>query len=155
MDLTPKPVKDSIIETTHLVLPEHTNPLGNIFGGQVMSWIDITAAIVAFRHCRSVVVTASMDKLSFLHPVKLGDLLTLKASANFTSQRAIEVGVKIFSENPVTGDVKHTSSAYVTFVSLDEAGKAQPIRPLIPETVDEKRRFKEGEERYLRRKSDS
>lgn len=144
--------KKSSLETTHLVLPEHTNAMGNIFGGTVMSWIDITASIVAFRHCRSLVVTAGMDKLSFLYPVRLGDLVTLKASVNFTSKRSMEIGVKVLAENPITGLKKHTSSAYLTFVSLDADGHAKEIPQINPKTAEEKRRFKAGSERYRIRK---
>lgn len=146
-----KSVSDSALETTYFVLPEHTNPMGNIFGGTVMSWVDITAAIVSFRHCRSLVVTASMDELSFLHPIKLGDLVTLKASINYTGPHSIEVGVKVIAENPVSGEKTHTSSAYLTFVSLDKKGKAQPVPQISPETKEENRRFEAGKKRYLDR----
>ncbi|OVE81324.1 hypothetical protein BVY03_03830 [bacterium K02(2017)] len=153
----PKGIKEIIkpatnrLETTYLVLPEHTNFMGNIFGGTIMSWIDTTAAIVAFRHCRSIVVTAAMDDLSFLSPVHLGDMVNLKAAVNFTSKRTIEIGVKVWAENPITGKTRHTSSAYLSFVSLNKKNKAQLIKPVTPKTIDEKRRFKEGERRYKQR----
>lgn len=142
-----KPVSASRLETTYFVLPEHTNPLGNIFGGTVMSWIDVTAAVVAFRHCRSLVVTAAMDELHFLHPIKLGDLVTLKAAVNYTSPHSVEVGVKVMAENPISGETKHTSSAYLTFVSLNKRGKAQTVTQVTPVTEEEKRRFTEGKKR--------
>jgi acyl-CoA hydrolase len=121
--------------------------MGNIFGGTIMSWIDITASIVAFRHCRTAVVTASMDDLHFLHPVRLGELVMLKGSVNFTGNRSLEVGVKVIAENPLTGEQRHTASSYLTFVSLDADGKATPVPPLLPATAEEKRRFAEGQAR--------
>lgn len=142
-----KPVSDSALETTYLVMPEHTNAMGNIFGGIIMSWIDITASIVAFRHCRTAVVTASMDDLHFLHPVRLGELVMLKGSVNFTGNRSLEVGVKVIAENPLTGEQRHTSSAYLTFVSLDADGKATPVPQVMPETLEQKRRFEQGKAR--------
>jgi len=145
--LKDKNAKDSEIESTYLVLPEHTNAMGNIFGGTIMAWIDMIASIVAFRHCRNIVVTASMDDLSFLHPVKLGDLVILKSKINFTSKRSIEVGVKVVAENPITGEQKHTSSAYLIFVSLDKNGKAIEVPQIIPESDCEKQRFEEGKTR--------
>ena len=143
-----KKVSESAIESTYMVLPEHTNPTGNIFGGTVMAWIDITASIVSFKHCRSLVVTASMDELHFLHPVMLGDLVTLKACVNYTSKHPIEVGVKVIAENPITGIRQHTASAYLTFVSLDEKGKAKEVNAVEPETDEQFRRFEEGKVRY-------
>lgn len=142
-----KKVSESALESTYLVLPEHTNAMGNIFGGTIMAWIDIIAAIISFRHCRTLVVTASMDDLHFMHPVKLGELVTLKASVNFTSNRSLEVGVKVLAENPLTGDSRHTASAYLTYVSLDSAGKVLPVPAVIPESADEKRRYEEGRQR--------
>lgn len=139
-----KSVRESALESTYLVLPEHTNAMGNIFGGTIMSWVDVIAAIVSFRHCRTLVVTASMDDLHFMHPVRLGELVTLKASVNFTSNRSLEVGVKVLAENPLTGDSRHTASAYLTYVSLDADGKVLPVPPVIPESPEETRRFEQG-----------
>lgn len=147
MKLASKKVSDSRLVTTHLVLPEHTNAMGNIFGGTIMSWMDVIASIVAYRHCRSAVVTASVQDLSFLHPVKLGELVTLSASINYTSKRSVEVGVKVMAENAISGEKRHTSSAYFTFVSLDKNGKAHAVPKIIPQTADERRRFREGERR--------
>lgn len=146
-----KTVSESSLETTYMVMPEHTNPLGNVFGGTIMAWIDVTAGIVAFRHCRSVVVTASMDELHFLNPIKAGDLVTLKASVNYTGHRSLEVGVKVVAENALTGHSKHTASAYLTFVSLTKDGNVVPVPKINPQTPDEKRRFIEGEERKQQR----
>jgi acyl-CoA hydrolase len=140
----PKPVSVSSAEFTHLVLPPDTNALGTIFGGRIMEWVDIAGSIVASRHCRQVVVTASMDALHFLAPVKLGDIVILKAAVNFTHRTSLEIGVRIESENPLTGERCHTSSAYLTFVALDANGKPTAIPQVLPRTDDEKRRFEEG-----------
>ncbi len=145
MSLPPKKTAGSAVESTNLVLPHHTNAHGNIFGGTVMAWIDATAACVAYRHCRTHTVTASMDKLDFYHPIRLGDIVILKALVNFTSRHSLEVGVKVFSENPLSGEMRHTASAYLTFVAIDDAGKPIPVPPLQPEGEEEKRRFAEGQ----------
>lgn len=149
--MTPKPVSASSAEFTHLVLPPDTNALGTIFGGRIMEWVDIAASIVSSRHCRKVVVTASMDALHFLAPVKVGDIVILKAAVNFTHRTSMEIGVRIESENPLTGERRHTSSAYLTFVGLDENGKSTEVPPILPQTEDEKRRFREGQTRFQER----
>lgn len=146
-----KAPKVSKVENTYLVLPEHTNAMGNIFGGRVMAWIDMIGSISAFRHCRSQVVTAGMDQLDFLYPVYLGELVTLKAVVNYTSKRSVEVGVKVIAENPITGDERHTATAYLTFVSLDEEGNVQAVPQVSPKTAEEKRRFNEGKKRRSQR----
>ncbi len=142
-----KSITESRVEMTELVLPEHTNALGTIFGGQIMSWIDIAAAICAFRHCRSLCVTASMDALSFLHPVKLGDIVNLKASVNYTGKTSMEIGVRVSAEDPLTGVINHTSSAYLTFVAVDDKGHPKPVPGINPQTDDEKRRFEAAQRR--------
>ncbi len=146
--MKPKPVSASSAEFTHLVLPPDTNALGTIFGGRIMEWVDIAGSIVASRHCRQVVVTASMDALHFLAPVKLGDIVILKAAVNFTHRTSLEIGVRIESENPLTGERRHTSSAYLTFVALDAAGKPTAAPEVLPQTEDEKRRFEDAKTRY-------
>ena len=142
-----KKVLESITENTYVVLPGDTNPLGNLFGGTMMSWIDVTASITALRHCGSIVVTAAMDDLFFIHPVKLGDVVTMKASVNFTSKHSVEIGVKVFAENPMKQVKKHTASAYLTMVALDDKGKVKPVPSILPQTDEEKRRFKQAEQR--------
>ena len=112
-----------------------------------MEWVDIAASIVAARHARKVVVTASMDELHFISPVKLGQIVVLKASVNCTHRSSMEIGVRIEAEDPLTGTRSHTSSAYLTFVALDDAGRPTEVPPVVPETNEEKRRFKEGQER--------
>lgn len=140
-------VADSALETSYLVLPEHTNAMGNIFGGTVMAWIDMLAACVSLRHCRTQVVTASMDDLHFINPVKLGDLVILRGSVNYTGRTSLEVGIKVMAENPFTGVQLHTSSAYLTFVALDAAGKPILVPTIVPESDIEKRRFNDGRTR--------
>src|SRR5262249_42949434 len=147
----PKPVSVSSAEFTHLVLPPDTNALGTIFGGRIMEWVDIAGSIVASRHCRKVTVTASMDALHFLAPVKLGDIVILKVSVNFTHRTSMEIGVRIESENPLTGERCHTASAYLTFVGLDETGKPTEVPPVLPQTEEEKQRYQEGQKRYQER----
>lgn len=142
-----KPVSRSSAEFTHLVLPSDTNALGTIFGGRIMEWTDIAAAVVASRHCRKVAVTASMDALHFISPIRLGDIVILKAAVNFTATTSMEIGVRIECENPLSGERRHTASAYLTFVALDDAGRPTAVPAVTPETPEEKRRFQEGQKR--------
>jgi acyl-CoA hydrolase len=135
-----KTVSSSRVIMTELVLPTHTNSLGSIFGGQVMSWIDIAAAICAQRHCNHEVVTASIDELSFVAPVYKGWVVNLKASVNFVAKTSMEVGVRVDAENPKTGETFHTSSAYLTFVCLGDDGKPALVPQLTLQTDEEKRR---------------
>lgn len=130
-----------------VVLPNHANPLGNILGGRVMHLIDIAAAIAAHRHSNSYVATASVDHLDFRCPIKVGQLILLKSSVNRVFRTSMEVGVKVFAEDVLTGKRQHTSSAYVTFVAVDEHGKAKEVPPVICETPTEERRFREAEMR--------
>jgi acyl-CoA hydrolase len=139
-----RPVRESLTEYSEFALPNDANHLGNLLGGKVMHLVDITGAMAAMRHARRPVVTASVDYMSFLHPVHIGQLVILRASVNRVFRTSMEVGVKVFMEDPVKGDVKHTSSAYLTYVALDEAGAPVEIPPVIPETGDEKRRFAEA-----------
>ena len=143
--LTPVPVRQSHVTMTEMVLPQHTNSFHNVFGGQVMAWIDICAAIAAQRHARQPCVTASVDALQFLAPVKRGWFINLHASVNYAGKTSMEIGVRVDAENPLTGELHHTSSAYLTFVALDENNKPSPIPPVLPETETEKRRYKHAE----------
>lgn len=134
----------SRVEMVEVVLPNDANPLGFILGGRVMHLMDIAAAIAAHRHSNSYVVTASVDYVDFRSPIHVGDLIVLKASVNRVFQTSMEVGVKVFSENVRTGERKHTSSAYLTFVAVDERLKRQPVPPLILETAEDRRRYREA-----------
>lgn len=139
-----KPVRMSQTECTEVVLPGEANPLGNILGGRVMHLMDITAAIACHRHSNSYVVTVSVDYLDFRQPVKLGQLIVLQSSVNRVFNTSMEAGVKVFAEDILTGERKHTSSAYLTFVAIGKDEKSKPIIPVIPETEEEKRRYEEA-----------
>jgi acyl-CoA hydrolase len=142
-----KSPSESAVTMTELVLPSDTNALGTIFGGKIMSWIDIAASIAAGKHARRIVVTASIDALSFLAPVKLGHIVHIKAMVNFSGRTSMEVGVRVDSEDPLSGVITHTSTAYTTFVALDDKGRPVNVPPLLPATPDEKRRFSDAQKR--------
>tara|TARA_B100001750_G_scaffold237237_1_gene242098 strand:- start:1780 stop:2253 length:474 start_codon:yes stop_codon:yes gene_type:complete len=147
-------VRASQVTMHELVLPNDTNNLGNVLGGRVMHLMDICAAMSAYKHARSHVVTASVDNMNFLAPAKKGFILILKSSVNYVAKTSMEVGVKIESEDPFTGDIKHTASAYLTFVALDKNGSSKEIPDITPETDVEIRRYKEGKSRTIERKKE-
>jgi len=142
-----KPVRESASEYSEFALPNDANGLGNVLGGKVMHLMDLAAALAGLRHARKPVVTASVDSLHFLHPVHMGELMVLRSSVNRVFRSSMEIGVKMETENLRTGDRLHTCSAYLTFVALDEHGRASRIDPVIPETEHEMRRFREAGER--------
>ncbi len=142
-----KTVSESISEYSELALPNDANGLGNVLGGKVMHLVDVAAAMAAMRHARRPVVTASVDSLHFLHPVRIGYLIMLRSSVNRVFRTSMEVGVQVETENLMTGERLHTCSAYLTFVALDETGRAAAVAPVIPETEAEKRRYREAGER--------
>jgi acyl-CoA hydrolase len=144
MDMTPRPVRASASEYSEIALPNDANPLGNLLGGRVMHLVDLAGAIAGTRHSRCPVVTASIDYMTFLHPVHIGQLLTLRSSVNRVFRSSMEVGVKVWVEDMRTGLISHTSSAYLTFVALDATGQKVQIPPVLPETDDEKRRYEEA-----------
>jgi len=142
-----KKASESYIIMTELVLPQHTNQLGNLLGGQLMHWIDICAALSAAKHSQRVCVTASVDKIDFHHPIKLGDAVTLEASVNRAFNTSMEIGVKVFAQS-FKKDLKiHSNTAYLTFVSVDDNANPVKTRQIIPETEDEKRRYEEALDR--------
>jgi acyl-CoA hydrolase len=146
-----RPVADSQSERSEIIFPGDTNALGNLFGGRLMQFIDLTGAMAASRHSRAVTVTASMDHLDFVAPVKVGDLLILKASVNRAFRTSMEVGVKAWVENTIVGIHHHVASAYLTFVAIDTQGRRVPVAPLLTETDAEKRRYEEaGQRREVR-----
>ena len=147
-----KTVKNTHVIMHELILPNDTNLLGNVLGGRVMHLMDMCAAMSAYKHARTAVVTASVDRLDFLAPAKMGEIMILKSSVNYTGKSSMEVGVRIESENPKTGDIYHTSSAYLTFVSLNENGKPKRVDNINPENNNEIRRFNEGKVRHEERK---
>jgi len=150
--MTQKTVKNTHVIMHELILPNDSNLLGNVLGGRVMHLMDMCAAMSAYKHARTAVVTASVDRLDFLAPARIGEIMILKSSVNYTGKSSMEVGVRIESENPKTGDIYHTSSAYLTFVSLNENGNPQRVDDIEPENGIEIRRYKEGKIRHEERK---
>ncbi len=146
-----KTVSESQTEMVEVVLPNDANPLGNILGGTVMHLIDIAGAIAAHRHSRSLVVTASVDHLDFLHPIRIGQLIVLRAQVTRAFQTSMEVEVKVYLEDYLTGERRQTSSAFVTYVALDQEGQPRRVPALVPRTAEEKRRYREALERRRHR----
>lgn len=145
--LAGRPVRESISEYSEIALPGDVNSLGHILGGKVMHLVDLAGALAALRHSRRSVVTASIDSMNFLHPVQVGNLIVLRSSVNRAFSTSMEVGVRVEVENLRTGERRHTSSAYLTFVALGDDDRPTPVPPVIPETEDEMRRFRQAEER--------
>lgn len=139
--LTPRPVRQSISEIAELALPNDANTFGNLIGGKVMHLVDIAGAIAASRHAGVPCVTASIDHMTFIHPIHIGELVMLRASVNRAFNTSMEVGVKVLVENLSTREVRHTSSAYLTFVAIDAAGRRVRVPPVTLETEDERRRY--------------
>ncbi len=152
---TIKTVASTQSEMTEIILPNDTNTLGNLLGGRLMHFIDLTGAMAAYRHSRTHVVTAAMDHIDFIRPVRLGDLLTLKSSVNRAFTSSMEVGVKVWAENTRTGGVVHVASAYLVFVAIDEHGRLQAVPQLLPETPDEIRRYADALRRREHRERES
>jgi acyl-CoA hydrolase len=149
MALTPKRWQDSATETVQVVLPNDSNPLGYILGGTVMHMMDITGAIACHRHTNRLALTASVDSVDFLHPIKIGDIIILKSRVTCTFNTSLEVEVEVFSESITKGERKLTSHAYLTFVSLDENGKPTAVPPLAVETPEDEERCRQA---HIRRK---
>ncbi len=146
-ELGAKPVRDSAVEMTELVLPGHTNQLGTIFGGQLMAWIDIAAAISSTRHARGPCVTASIDALHFVAPVKLGHVVCIRACVNFTGRTSMEVGARLESEDPLTGVRTHVATSYLTFVAVDAGGQPRAVPPVLAQSDEERRRMHDAQVR--------
>ena len=142
-----KTVNNSVVTMTELVLPNHTNQLGNLLGGQLMHWIDICAALSSSKHSNRVCVTASVDNIKFHYPIKVGDVVTIRASVNRVFNTSMEVGVIVFAENHIKGTSRHTNSAYLTFVSVDDESKPVSTWEITPESKDELRRYDKALER--------
>ncbi len=138
-------VRESKSEYSELCLPSNTNLLGNMLGGHVMHLVDLCGAIAGVRHSRCTIVTASVDRMTFLHPVHLGNLVMLKSQVNRVFRTSMEVGVKVWVEDLPTGELRHTSSAYLTFVGIDQEGKRLVLPQIAPETDEEKRRWHEAD----------
>ena len=149
--MTPKRPQDSFTEMVQVVLPNDANPLGFILGGTVMHLIDIAGAIACHRHTRSLLVTAAVDGLQFLHSIKVGDLIILRAQVTAVFKTSLEVEVEVFSEETLTGERKQTSQAYLTFVAIDRQGGRVPIPPLVLETEAERQKARDAEVRRAAR----
>lgn len=139
-----KSVKNSSVIMAQMMNPQDANPAGNVHGGIVVRIIDEAAGVVAARHSRTNVVTASIDRMDFLHPIFVGDVLFFKASLNLVGRTSMEIGVRVEAENLMTGNVRHVASAYLTYVALDEHGKPVPVPGLILETDEDRRRNREA-----------
>ncbi len=142
-----KTVQQSRTEMTELVLPGDSNQLGNILGGKVMHWIDLAAAITANRHAGHVAVTASMDSLEFLHPIRVGEVVHLVSQVNWVGRTSMEVGVDVYGENMDTGEKRKTSTAFLTFVALNQVGEPVEVPPLVLTSPEEEERFHAAEAR--------
>lgn len=147
MKKSKRTVKNSQVEMTQLVLPNDTNYLGNLLGGRLMEWMDIAAAISAQRHSNRICVTAAVDNLVFHQPIRLGEVVTLKASVNRVFGSSMEVGVSVSAENHLTGVKKTANTAYLTFVAISDTGRPEKVAPIHPSTADERRRFREALQR--------
>lgn len=144
-------VKETQNETTQLMMPQHANVLGNVFGGVLLAMMDTAAGIAAARHARNTCVTASVDRVDFREPVHIGDLVIMKASVNFVGRTSMEVGVRVETEHLLTGERRHTNSCYLTFVAIDRNGKPVAVPPITPETPAERRRYEAAKQRRARR----
>jgi acyl-CoA hydrolase len=147
-----RPVSDSQSEMAEIVLPNDANPLGALLGGRLMHWIDLAGAMAAHRHSRKHVVTASVDHIDFLVPVRVGDLMILRSSVNRVFTTSMEVGVKVFVENYIADTAQHVASAHLTFVAIDKEGNRVRVAPVVPETDEQRRRYDDaGRRREIRR----
>ncbi len=146
-----KKVSESMVTLSHVMQPQDANPAGNIHGGVIMKLIDNAAGVVAIRHARCNAVTASIDRLDFHYPVYIGDLVTLTASMNMAGRTSMEIGVRVESENMISGKTCHTASAYLTFVAIDKDGKGLKVPTLIMDSADEKRRNQDALRRSILR----
>jgi len=142
-----KTVRESQHETSELMMPQHANNMGHVFGGVILSMMDKCGAIAAFRHSRAAVTTASIARVDFREPIHLGDLVVMKASVNFVGRSSMEVGVRVEAEDLLTGVRRHTNSCYLTFVAVDRSGRPIEVAGLTPETEDEQRRYAAAETR--------
>jgi acyl-CoA hydrolase len=133
------------------MLPVDANPMGNVHGGTILKLVDLAAAVSALRHARTTVVTASIDRMDFYHPVYVGNLLNLKASVNYAGTTSMEVGVRIDAEDLKSGKITHTGSSYLTYVAIDDNGNPVEIPDVIPKTPEEKRRWRDGKQRRAER----
>lgn len=142
-----KSVSASRVILSQLMHPEHANLLGNVHGGWIMKLADEAGALACMRHSQQRVVTVAVDQLTFNHPIRIGDLVTLTAEVTYTGKTSMEAEVRVTAGNPVSGEAAHTNTAYLVYVALDEQGHPVPVPPIIPETDREKRRFEHAKDR--------
>lgn len=142
---------DSEAVMSELMMPQHANNLGNVFGGVILSLVDRVAAVAAIRHARQICVTVAMDRVDFHEPIHLGELVTAFARVNWAGRTSMEVGVRVVAENVITGVRRHTNSCYVTYVAIDEQGRPVPVPPVVPWTHEDHRRFERAVRRRERR----
>ena len=146
--------RESETVMSELMMPNHANIMGNVFGGVILSMVDRIAAVCAIRHAKQQCVTVSVDKVDFKEPIHVGELITGFARVNYAGKTSMEVGVKIIAEHLITGEKRHTNSCYVTYVALDENGRPSAVPPIVPETPDEKRRYERAAKRRTSRVMD-
>jgi acyl-CoA hydrolase len=146
--------RESEAVMSELMMPQHANIMGNVFGGVLLSLVDRAAAVAAIRHARRPCVTVSVDKVNFREPIRVGELVTALARVNFTGHSSMEIGVKVIAENVLTGEQRHTNSCYLTYVALDDRGHPTQVPPVEPETPDEKRRYNRAAKRRATRVMD-
>ena len=144
-------VKETQHETSQLMMPQHSNNLDNVFGGVILAMMDTAAAVCAIRHARMPCVTVSVDRVDFREPIKVGELVIMKASVNFVGRTSMEVGVRVEAEHLMTGVRRHTNSCYLTYVAIDRLGHPIEVPKLLLETPEEKRRYEAAKERRRRR----
>jgi uncharacterized protein (TIGR00369 family) len=149
--LVPKPISASRIMLSQLMHPEHANLLGNVHGGWVMKLVDEAGALTCMRHAQRKVVTVSIDSMDFRQPIRIGDLVILKAEVSYTGRTSMEAAVEVHAENPITGEQTHTNTAYLVYVALDDAGRPTPVPPLQAETEEERKNMAQAQERQQRR----
>ena len=149
--LTPKPVSASRISLSQLMHPEHANLLGHVHGGWVMKLVDEAGALACMRHARRKVVTVAIDSMTFRQPIRIGDLVILKAEVSYTGRTSMEAAVEVVAEDPITGEQTHTNTAYLVYVALDDGGRPTSVPPLQAETEEEKERMEQAQARQKRR----
>jgi len=146
--------RESDVVMSELMMPQHANVMGNVFGGVLLSLVDRAGGVAAIRHARRPCVTVSVDKVNFREPIRVGELVTALARVNFTGRSSMEIGIKVIAENVLTGEKRHTNSCYITYVALDDKGHPMEVAPIVPETPDEKRRYDRAAKRRATRVMD-
>ena len=150
-ELKAKPMSASQISIAQLMQPEHANNLGNVHGGWIMKLVDEAGALACMRHAQRRVVTVAIDQMVFRQPIRIGDLVNLKAEVTYAGRTSLEAEVQVTAEDPVSGKQTHTNTAYLVYVALDKNGQPAPVPPLLAETDDEKQRMRQAEKRQQRR----